>query len=185
MWFLCPHTCQFHCLCSFFLFVCFFSLQRFIWGHFPIAQSSDLMPDPLQLSGLMPVASPARGLKTGSHLLAYSSPQSSPLSFVIQLLLAVLSLPCPGQHLSLLFLMTRWFWILAAWQGGIKNREVNCGLGRVQSTQALQSPMLLKAWEIVVRELSVGNGSTACFSERERERGESPLVLKDQLAWGV
>ena len=82
-------------------------------------------------SGLLPVASQASGLQTGSCLLVLDAsgvlhgfrPQSLPLSFVIQLLLAVLSPPCPDQDLSLPLPATH--------LGGIKSREVNDGRGRV------------------------------------------------------
>lgn len=55
MWFLCPCTFQFYCLFRVFFLSFFFplSLQKFIWGHFPIAQSSDLMPGSQALSFLV------------------------------------------------------------------------------------------------------------------------------------
>lgn len=79
MWFLCPCTFQFYCLFRFFFFL---SPCKSSFGDIFLLLSlltSCQTPSGAQLSGLMPVASPARGFQTGSHLLIYSSLQSSPL----------------------------------------------------------------------------------------------------------
>lgn len=52
--------------------------------------------------------------------------------------------------------MTRWFQILAALQGEIKNGEVNCGSGREWSVWASEAPLLLLKTDkksFVVREV--------------------------------
>lgn len=162
-WPLCPHTCQFCC------FSVFPSVQRFIWGQSPPAQSVALMPDPISAVAfcLRPVASPVRGLKTGSRVLVWEAPAHRPHLSRPTAASGCSAPPCPGQHWSLPFPMTRWFRILAALQGGIKSGELNCGLRGVWSAWASEEAplLLLKTDEksFVVREVSGESGSTRVF----------------------
>lgn len=163
-WPLCPHTCQFCC----FLFS--FSLcTRVRLGT--VSSCSVFRPHarPFERCSFLSVASgptspgpqngqPRAGAGNSHHRPHLAHPTAACGCSVP---------PCPGQHLSLPFPMTRWFWILAA-AGEEKSREMNCGSG-AWSVWASEAPLLL----LKTREVVCGQGSEwrkwiySCFSEGE------------------
>lgn len=119
-WPLCPHTCQFCC----FLFS--FSLcTRVRLGT--VSSCSVFCPHarPFERCSFLSVASgptspgpqngqPRAGAGNSHHRPHLAHPTAACGCSVP---------PCPGQHLSLPFPMTRWFWILAAARGGKEQRN--------------------------------------------------------------
>lgn len=123
----------------------FSSLQRFMWGQSPPAQSSDLTSDPLRCRSflvccqwlLQPWTSKQNRRPLACHVFQTTA-VTSLSCHVAASGCSVTSLSCSAFELAL-----PGDWVLAARQQGIKSREGNCGSGRMWSAWALESPLLL------------------------------------------